>query len=102
MRDSEGDILHHFYVDFSNFVTRTAVFLLKWKKTLLNTKETGHDCLLPQLWSSHTGDLLNYCSCEDDCVNQFLHCNGNSWTNHKCEYARSVEYNLVVSDKFAQ
>ena len=39
-------------------------------------------------WSSHTGDLLNYCDFMDYCMNYFLHYNCNSWTNHRCKFAR--------------
>ena len=48
----------------------------------------------PTLWSSHRCHLLNYC----DCVNHFLRCNGNSWTNRKCESAHLVQSNPLVID----
>ena len=50
------------------------------------------------LWFSHTCDLLNYCDCVDDCVNHFLHCNRNSWTNCKSECAHLEQYNLLFNN----
>ena len=43
--------------------------------------------------SIHTCDLLNYYDRVVDCVNHFLHCNHNSWTNRKCEYTHLVQSN---------
>ena len=42
--------------------------------------------------------LDNYCDCLDNCVNHFLHCNGNCWTNRKCKCTHLVQYNLLLND----